>query len=91
MPSRKFTKGQSGNPTGRKKGVPNKVTRDVQAASMSLVEDAKYRAMLLKKLRAGRLHPTMERLLWFYAYGKPKTTIDLGEGTLEVLRVIIDR
>lgn len=75
----------------RQKGVPNKVTRDVRTLAQSIVEQPESLARLREQARKGTLHPAIFRELLHYAYGKPKTTIDLGDGALEVLRVVIDR
>lgn len=60
---------------GRPKGVPNKATREIKEAARQLVESADYRQALQRRLVSGRA-PHMETLLFHYAYGKPKETID---------------
>jgi Family of unknown function (DUF5681) len=35
----KFKKGQSGNPTGRKKGAPNRTTEQLRSLIQSFIED----------------------------------------------------
>lgn len=67
--------GQSGNPHGRPKGRKNKATAEVQLLHRQLVNDSAYRRTLLRRLRSGKLAPAVECLLWHYAYGKPKDTI----------------
>ena len=44
----RFKKGETGNPAGRPKGVPNKVTMDVRLAIQSIIEDniGKFQARL---------------------------------------------
>lgn len=71
-----FRPGQSGNPEGRKKGVPNKATREVRQLARRLVEDREYQANVRQRLRAGEAG-ALEPLLWHYAYGKPKEVVDL--------------
>src|SRR2546425_2713033 len=72
---RPFTKGQSGNPTGRPRGTPNRATVEVKVAARLLVEDPEYRRRLLQRLRAGKAG-ALEPLLWFYAFGKPTERIE---------------
>jgi hypothetical protein len=79
-----------GGQQGRTKGTPNKVTQEVREVARQLVEGRDYRAALQAKLDAGKLHPAVETMLWHYAYGKPKETVQV-EGGLEVLRVVIEK
>lgn len=59
---------------GRQKGVPNKVTREIRAASQALLSNPAYQKSLKARLRAGKA-PHMEVLLHHYAHGKPKETM----------------
>lgn len=65
-----------GGSPGRPKGVPNKVTTEAREAANALVDDPVYREKLLKDLRERRLAPAIEAMLWYYAKGKPKETIE---------------
>lgn len=85
---RRFAKGQSGNPRGRKKGALNKVTREIKAFSQGILEDPVVQATLLTQAQRGKLAPAVMSLLFHYAYGKPKETVAL-EGGLEVLTIRI--
>ena len=60
---------------GRPKGVPNKATREIKASARALVEDPVYVESLRRRLPAGKA-PHMETLLFHYAYGKPRDTVD---------------
>lgn len=81
---RPFAPGQSGNPAGRKPGVPNRVTVEAREAASQLVDDPEYRETLKWRLLAGRCPPAVETMLWYYAKGKPKETIALEGGTSPV-------
>lgn len=68
---------------GRPKGVRNKATIEAKRICSDLVDDPIYRANLQKRLRAGKLAPGMESMLWWYAKGKPKETAEI-DGTFIV-------
>lgn len=61
---------------GRPKGVPNKSTVQVRELAQGLVNDDAYLVKLRLQLRAGKCAPAVEAMLWHYAYGKPKDTIE---------------
>lgn len=71
---RPFVKGDKR--AGRPKGVPNKVTLEVREAAASIVDDPVYRANLASRARRGKLAPAIESMLWHYAKGKPKETVE---------------
>ena len=66
-----------GGGPGRPKGVPNKATIEAKGACSELVDEPEYRANLKKRLIAGKLAPAVECMLWLYAKGKPKETVEL--------------
>lgn len=65
-----FVKGQSGNPSGRKPGIPDKVSQEVRALARQLF-DASYWKRTKDKLLDGSLPPGIETKLLAYAYGEP--------------------
>jgi hypothetical protein len=68
---------------GRPKGLPNKVTQEVQEAAAALVDDPAYRERLERDLRARKVAPAIEQMLWYYAKGKPKEIIE-HQGAIDV-------
>jgi hypothetical protein len=64
---------------GRPKGVPNKATADAKAFAEGLVDDPVYLAKLTRDLRARKVAPPIEHMLWHYAKRKPKDVIELEE------------
>lgn len=63
---------------GRQKGTVNKATAEVQKLCRRMVENSKYLTGIRKRLREGDLHPGVETMLWHYAYGKPKETVEVS-------------
>lgn len=61
---------------GRPKGVPNKATVEIKAISRGLLEDEAYRASLRRRLIAGKAS-RVETLLYHYAYGVPKQSVEI--------------
>lgn len=71
---------------GRKAGTPNKATREIQEAARGLLEDPAYVSSLRDRLIVGTAG-AVESLLYHYAYGKPKETV---EHSLPMVPVVID-
>lgn len=61
---------------GRQKGTPNKATTEIREWAQKFLADPKGQAMTLQQYREGKLNPTIHQLLYHYAYGKPKETIE---------------
>jgi hypothetical protein len=92
-----FQKGRSGNPAGRKRGVPTKLHREVRAIAARLF-DRDYWERKYEELHNGSCHPKIEATLLGYAYGLPAkelhasgTIVHLGplqalqnDGTIDV-------
>ena len=70
-----FVKGQPARPgPGRPKGAPNKTTKEARELARKFASDPVYQKRLLERLRAGKAG-SMEPILWYYAYGKPKDSV----------------
>lgn len=80
-PKRKgtFQKGQGG--PGRPPGVPNKLSRAAKAEALRLLEDPDYRAAFADAWKTRKIAPQIEMMVWHYAYGKPKETLQLESKT----------
>ena len=65
---------------GRRKGTPNKVTAEARAVCAAILDDRTYRTNLTARARAGTLAPAVEAMLWHYAFGKPKDSLDVTVG-----------
>jgi hypothetical protein len=63
---------------GRARGTPNLATTAGRELAARLVNDRAYRESLRERLLAGRLHPAVEQMLWYYAMGKPKESLELS-------------
>src|SRR5829696_4138630 len=68
----RFKPGQTKPPnSGRRAGGPNKVSVEARDLCYRLVHDARYHGELRRRMCGGRIHPTIEALIWAYAIGKP--------------------
>lgn len=77
--------------SGRQKGVGNKpnplkemykhltVDELIEGHKLAqrLILDEGYLETVVRRLHAGQLNPTLEQMLWHYAFGKPPETITI--------------
>jgi hypothetical protein len=84
-PGTPFVKGDPR--AGRPKGTLNKASIEVKELARSLLSDPGYVANLKARLIAGECPPPVETMLWHYAYGKPKESVELttGDGPLNII------
>jgi len=61
---------------GRPKGVPNKATTEAKELAAAILGDERYVKKLRSRAFAGKLHPSVETMLWYYKSGKPKETVE---------------
>ena len=73
-----YSKGQSGNPSGKKPGTPNRTTAAAREMAALIVDDPEYRESLRARMIAGTA-AHMEPLLWAYAKGRPVDRVEHGE------------
>jgi hypothetical protein len=62
---------------GRPKGVPNKATVEAKEFARSITENPDYRERIRSRALAGKLHPSIESMLWHYGHGKPADKLDV--------------
>lgn len=88
-----FVKGKSGNPNGRKKGIPNKTTSEIKEIITRIVgNQLEHIEKDLDKIRKNDPAEAMRLSQKFIEYVLPKQTkIDLeGELTHKVQKVVIE-
>lgn len=82
---RPFEKGQKRIPgSGRAKGTPNKVPREIKEFLIAFSRLEKYQQNLTKRILAGKAS-TIEQLMLHWAGGKPAETHEVSVGTLDHL------
>lgn len=64
-----------GGQRGRPKGALNRVTIEVRDFAKNMIERPEYAASLQERIDAGKA-PHMETVLFAYAYGKPRETVE---------------
>jgi hypothetical protein len=76
---------------GRPLGHGNKITKAVREIAQDFVNDPEYRALLKARIACGEA-PGMEKLLWHYAYGRPKMQVEVTADTTveKIVREIVD-
>lgn len=77
--------------SGRKKGTPNRVIVAARQLCTDLVNSAEYQHRLRRDFTRRHVHPSIEALIWAYAEGKPKESLQVS-GSLDVTnRLQIER
>jgi hypothetical protein len=69
--------------SGRKKGTKNRVVVAARELCGELIHDANYQYKLRRDFAVRRIHPAIEALVWAYAIGKPKESLELS-GQLDI-------
>jgi hypothetical protein len=82
----KFQKGKP-KTGGRRQGSLNKATREIKAFASGVLEDPSYRANLKQRIQQGKAQE-MEKLLYLYAYGRPKEQVEEGDAQADPKVVI---
>lgn len=57
--------------------MANRNARLAQAFAQEIVESKDYRDSLTSRIKSGALPAQLEAMLWHYAYGKPKETVEV--------------
>ena len=63
---------------GRAKGTLNKATLAGREFAERLVNDPEYLASVVARAKAGKLQPGIEQMIWYYALGKPRESVELS-------------
>lgn len=74
----RWTKGTSGNPAGRPRGLKNRATLAGRDVAAGLLDDPEYRQAFMRDWRARLVHPTVERLVWELHHGRPRQAVDVS-------------
>lgn len=87
----KYVKGKKGGP-GRKKGVPNKVTKEMKEMAKGMLTNPTYLRSLVRRLHGGRLASGMESMLFYYAFGKPIDRLEIpGASFAQIVLQVANR
>jgi len=80
---------RKGGPGRHKRVVLDEVVRKFSRKALT---DSTYRKTLLKRLREGTIQPGTEALLYYYAYGKPRESVEVqaGPGLVKIEHVYED-
>ena len=71
---------------GEQARLTKALKKEIQGLARYLVEDPLYLLGLKARLLSGHLHPTIEALLFAYAYGKPKERVEVRHAS--IVRII---
>jgi hypothetical protein len=52
---------------------------EARKISRRLLADPVYRKRLIKRLREGTIQPGVEAMLYYYAYGKPRESVEVEQ------------
>ena len=82
--------------TKARRKIESRIARESRLVAQRMVRDPHYRARLKQQLRDGSLHPSIEKMLWEYAYGKPRkhevlTVEGAGDRPINVIKRIVVR
>jgi hypothetical protein len=72
-------KGGTNKGAGRPRVTPE--DRQVKKICKKLILNPEYQQVIKRKMLDCTLHPSVQILLWYYAYGKPKETVETKQIT----------
>lgn len=74
--AKNLKKGDNHGNKGRGTSQDRKDAAEVRKISRKLILDPAYQRNLTEKLRDGTAHPSVQSMLWYFAFGKPVDTND---------------
>lgn len=86
--TKNLKKGNPGN-----KGVTRQERKDheeVRKISRKLILNPTYQKTLQEQLEEGRAHPSVQSMLWAYAYGKPADIIEEKKVVPVSIEMVLD-
>lgn len=63
---------------GQNSGVTELTRREAQSFCKTILTSDTYRNQLKEKAEKGNLHPSIEAMLWHYAFGKPAEEVNVN-------------
>lgn len=82
-------RGNHGN-KGRGTAQDRRDAEEVRKISRKLVLDPVYQKTLREQLQEGRAHPSVQSMLWSFAFGKPKELEDSKPAVPVQIEMVLD-
>ena len=88
--AKNLKKGDNHGNKGRGSAQDRKDAAEIRKISKKLLSRPGYQAKLIEKLEDGTLHPSIQNMLWYYAYGKPLDVLDEKKVANVEIQMVLD-